>query len=141
MKAKKPDEEKRDKLGFTFEEYYAMQELADLDKANAAEGAENGWFVSKEQIDLINAPENPFHSIAVLCFFDANQTRLKRLACAFLRWRQELCVIVDAEDLFHQAYCDMLCGYLKLPHDTKGISHALCRCYDYAAVGGLEGVA
>ncbi len=134
-------EEPRDRLGFTPSDYEAMQTAAEKDgKLN--DSLLNGWDVTPEQITLINSPSHPLHRVAVITFYDVNLKRLYRMAIGFLKHdnREYLTDIVSYEDLLHQLFCDMLGGWLKLPHNTEKIDTAIYRCFTYAAVGGLEGV-
>lgn len=135
-------EETPDELGFTPSDYCDMQALKDKDgKLN--DTLLSGWDVTPEQITLINNPRHPFHGIAVYAFYDVNYKRLKAMAYNALSYGNvfyRLIAVVNYEDLLQQLFCDLLGGWLKLPHDTEKIRQAIYRCFYYTAVGGLEGV-
>ena len=136
--------EAQDTLGFTASNYYDMQKLVDQN-GKQGDALRDGWDVTAEQITLINSPAHPLHKVSVIAFYDVNFKRLCRLSFNFIMYRQRfkkgaLLTVVNQEDLLQQVFCDLLGGWLKLPHDTKRIKSAICRCFTYAAVGGLEGV-
>lgn len=138
---KKREEETPDELGFTPSDYYDMQQLLDKNgKLN--DTLLNGWDITQEQIKLINCDSHPLHSAAVIAFYDVNYERLYKMArgaLASVRF-SALISVISYEDLLQQLFCDLLGGWLKLPHDTKLISAAIYHCFRFAAVGGLEGV-
>lgn len=139
--AKERDEEKRDELGFTLSDYEDMQKLAERE-GKLGDILQDGWDVTSEQITILNSPCHPLHRIAVIAFYDVNYNRLRCMAISFLSnsHHNYLINIVDYEDLLQQVFCDLLCGFLKLPHDTGRIKQAIYRCFKYTAVGGLEGL-
>ena len=142
MANKQQEIEERDELGFTPSDYEDMQKLADLEgKLN--DTLLNGWDITPEQITLINSPLHPFHNVAVIAFYDVNFKRLWRMAFNYLAPTSHnhcLIAVVSYEDLLQQVFADLLCGSLKLPHNTEEISKAIYRCFRFTAVGGLEGV-
>lgn len=128
-------DEERDELGFTLSDYYDMQKLKDLEgKSNVS----SGFDISSEQIALINNVLHPFHSVAVMCFYDVNFKLLRRMAYCYLACNLCFKAVVSYEDLVQQLYVDMLSGALKLPYDTTKIKSVVYACYRFAAVGGLE---
>ena len=140
--AKKREEEKPDELGFTISDYCDMQKLADRDgKLN--DTLLSDWDITPEQITLINSSRHPLHGVAVTAFYDVNFKRLKRMAYSFLTPKSlfyNLVSVINYEDLLQQLFCDLLGGFLKLPHDTEKIKNAIYKCFRYTAVGGLEGL-
>ncbi len=135
----------KDNLGFTQSDYEDMQKLADKNGKHG-DTVRDGWDVTPEQITLINNPRHPLHNTAVITFYDVNFKSLCRLSYGFIAFRKRnafkcgVLTVVNQEDLLQQVFCDLWGGWLKLPHDTKRISRAICKCFTYAAVGGLEGV-
>lgn len=119
-----------------------MQKLAERDgKLN--DTLLSGWDVTPEQITLINNPRHPLHRVAVIAFYDVNYNRIYNMARRSLRYGKaysRLIAIISYEDLLQQVFCDLLGGFLKLPHNTEKIRAAIYRCFYYTAVGGLEGV-
>lgn len=131
------DNEECDELGFTPSDYYDMQKLKDREgKMNDA--LLGGFDISSEQIDLINNKLHPFHSVAVICFYDVNYSLLRRMAYRFLTLTNEsLKSVVSYEDLLQQLFVDLLSGFLKFSFDFKQIRSAIYNCFKFAAVGGL----
>lgn len=128
----------RDELGFTQSDYEDKQRL--VDKVGKEVDLLDGWDITVEQIDHINNISSAAHNLAVYAFYDVNFKRLQRSAYAFLRWNEHFISVVSVEDLLHQVYIDLLCGFLKLPKDGKQIKRTIAVCFQFAAVGGLEGV-
>lgn len=141
MAKKQQENEERDELGFTPSDYEDMQKLAERE-GKLGDVLQDGWDVSPEQITLINSPCHPLHRIAVIAFYDVNFKRLRRMAVSFLsnEHHSYLTTIADYEDLLQQVFCDLLGGFLKLPHDNEEIRAAIYKCFNYTAVGGLEGL-
>ena len=136
--------EARDKLGFTPSDYENMQKLVDK-HGKQGDDLRDGWDITPEQITLINSPAHPFHKVAVTTFYDTNYRRLVDMGYGFIRFcrvgrLKGLLSVVSLEDLLQQVFCDLLGGWLKLPHNTERISTAIFKCFRYSAVGGLEGV-
>lgn len=139
MAKKRQEAEERDELGFTQSDYCDMQKLAERE-GKLTDTLLSGWDVTPEQITLINSPCHPLHRVAVIAFYDVNFKLLRRMALRFLSpivKNQCLTVVISYEDLLQQVFCDMLCGYLKLPHEAAKIRSAIYECYRFAAVGGL----
>jgi hypothetical protein len=129
-------EEPTDKLGFTPSDYERMQSKTDEEKTTFGD-----WDITAEMKEQINDISAPLHYTAVVCFFDANYKHLLFMAYGFLRkQRDSFRVLVEAEDLVQQVFVDLSCGYLKLPYDNKKIAKAICTCYRFTPVGGLEGL-
>ncbi len=139
MAKKQQKAEERDELGFTQSDYSDMQKLADRE-GKLGDILQDGWDVTPEQITLINSPLHPLHRLAVITFYDVNYIRLHKMAYCFLQHAEYLIGLIEIDDLLQQAFCDLLGGWLKLPHNTEQIANAIYRCFRYTAVGGLEGV-
>lgn len=142
MAKKQQEAEERDELGFTQSDYSDMQKLAEREgKLN--DTLLSGWDVTPEQITLINSPCHPLHRVAVIAFYDVNYKRIYYMARNALTYGKafsRLTTVISYEDLLQQVFCDLLGGFLKLPHNAEKIGKAIYRCFYYTAVGGLEGV-
>ncbi len=129
-------EEQKDELGFTLSDYCDMQRLKE--KEGIAGNSLIGDFdITAEQVRLLNGNDRTLRKLAADCFYFANLRLLRKMAYSFLQHNARLSVIVCRDDLLHQVYVDLCCGYIKLKAKQEQIRNAIYDCFRLAAVGGL----
>lgn len=127
----------RDELGFTVQDYEAMQAV------KALEGIQGDtlcgrWDITQEQVAAINEGDR----FAVDMFFYVNEKFIRRLAGTFLHKFRGFshgvyAYLLTVDDCFNQAYIDMRRGFLHFELDDKCIAGVLCHSFRYAGVGGF----
>lgn len=116
-----------------------QQKKAVAEAEQTPAGAPLTWRVTPEQVARINICDRA--AIDEFYFDAGNFKRLSCSAWSFLRHNPSFRVVISAEDLLQQVYCDLITGFIKFrPFDTA-ISWAVFKSFRFAAVGGLDEVA